>query len=217
MYQNQPMRAPWVRFFMAVSRALSLPVDLASSDVIGVLDPDHGGANPTPSGSGVAPVDAEYLVGAADPVLTDERVVTDTTTAVWDLATPGQAKVDVQPATVPVAVDVAGALDGDGTTGDPLAVRVDGVTVTINGSNELEASVAALTETFLTAADESGTLVNSRQLLAGTNVTFDDAVANQRTVNVASSVDHVVMGDGAVATGPLNNGGGQFLYTPYTP
>ncbi len=34
----------------------------------------------------------------------------------------------------------AGALDGNGTATDPLAVRVDGTTVTINASNELEAS-----------------------------------------------------------------------------
>jgi len=38
-----------------------------------------------------------------------------------------------------VAVDPAGALDGDGTGASPLAVLVDGVTVTINGSNQLEA------------------------------------------------------------------------------
>lgn len=37
-----------------------------------------------------------------------------------------------------VAVDVAGALDGDGTAGNALAVRVDGSTIQINGSNELE-------------------------------------------------------------------------------
>lgn len=39
-----------------------------------------------------------------------------------------------------VSVDAAGALDGDGSGGDPLAVRVDGVTVIINASNELEAT-----------------------------------------------------------------------------
>lgn len=37
-----------------------------------------------------------------------------------------------------VDVDPTGALDGDGTIGSPLAVRVDGVTISINGSNELE-------------------------------------------------------------------------------
>lgn len=39
-----------------------------------------------------------------------------------------------------VVVDPTGALDGDGTVADPLAVKVDGSTVVINGSNELEAT-----------------------------------------------------------------------------
>lgn len=40
------------------------------------------------------------------------------------------------------AVNVAttGALDGDGTSLSPLAVKVDGVTVTVNGDDELEAA-----------------------------------------------------------------------------
>lgn len=40
-------------------------------------------------------------------------------------------------------VDPAGALDGDGSGGSPLAVRVDGATITINGSNALEVTGAA--------------------------------------------------------------------------
>jgi hypothetical protein len=36
-----------------------------------------------------------------------------------------------------VVVDAAGALDGDGSAGNPLAARVDGTTITINGSNQL--------------------------------------------------------------------------------
>lgn len=140
-----------------------------------------------PGSGGVAPANAEYLVGAANSNLTAERVVTNTPTVTWDLATLGQAKANVVPKSVAVAVDAAGALDGDGTTVDPLGVRVDGSSVTINGSNQLQAAVASLDETFLTATDESGTLTNSRQLIAGTNVTFDDGTPNQRTVNVASS------------------------------
>lgn len=42
-----------------------------------------------------------------------------------------------------VHVDPAGAIDGDGMTLTPLAVRVDGVTVLINASNELEATAGA--------------------------------------------------------------------------
>jgi hypothetical protein len=37
--------------------------------------------------------------------------------------------------------------------------------------------------TFLTVSDETSDLPNSRQLLAGTNVTFDDTVAGERTIN----------------------------------
>jgi len=40
--------------------------------------------------------------------------------------------------------------------------------------------------TFLTAADESTILVNSRQLLAGSGVTFDDSIPNRRTVNATA-------------------------------
>ncbi|MDR7496836.1 MAG: hypothetical protein QN174_07755 [Armatimonadota bacterium] len=42
-----------------------------------------------------APAGAEYLVGAAHGELSAERVVTDTPTVAWDLATAGQAKANV--------------------------------------------------------------------------------------------------------------------------
>lgn len=45
---------------------------------------------------------------------------------------------EVPTAAATVDVDALGALDGDGSPGAPLAVRVDGVTIDINGSNELE-------------------------------------------------------------------------------
>jgi hypothetical protein len=46
-------------------------------------------------------------------------------------------------------------------------------------------------KTYLTDTDESADLANSRRLLAGTNISFDDSVANQRTLNVASA-SHIV-------------------------
>jgi hypothetical protein len=52
------------------------------------------------SGGGGAPVGAQYLVGAADATLTAERVVTDTPTVAWDLATAGQAKANVPDASI---------------------------------------------------------------------------------------------------------------------
>jgi len=42
-------------------------------------------------------------------------------------------------------------------------------------------------QNFLTWADESVDLPSSRQLLAGTGVTFDDTIAFQRTINAGAS------------------------------
>lgn len=42
--------------------------------------------------------------------------------------------------------------------------------------------------TYLTAAFEAGLLPNSRQLLAGAGVSFDDTVLNLRTININPSI-----------------------------
>lgn len=46
----------------------------------------------TTANNGNAPVDAQYIVAAADAVLTAERVATNSTSITWDFATVGQAK-----------------------------------------------------------------------------------------------------------------------------
>jgi hypothetical protein len=74
-------------------------------------------------------VDAEYLVGASNGDLTAERVVTDTATIAWDLATPGQAKASVTP-TWPIAVTAAG---GSITSGTVSFANSNGVSFGING------------------------------------------------------------------------------------
>lgn len=61
-----------------------------------VLTSQGAGADPVyASGGAGAPTDAEYLTGAAHASLSAERVVTDTTTIAWDLATAAQAKANV--------------------------------------------------------------------------------------------------------------------------
>ncbi len=67
-------------------------------------------------------------------------------------------------------------------------------------------NAAPVDATYLTETDETADLPNSRQLLAGTNVTFDDSVAGQRTVSASggssSGGGHLhglmrILGDGA--------------------
>ena len=73
-------------------------------------------------------------------------------------------------------------------------------------------------QNYLTHQDDSVILPNSRQLLAGTGITFDDTAANQRTINSTAVDDYVVMSDGATPTpSPVNDGFGNFIYIPYTP
>ncbi len=79
---------------------------------------------------------------------------------------------------------------------------------------------APTTAGYLTTVDEHVTLPNSRELLPGTNVTFDDTVAHQRTINVASTsgTDHVVASDGGIPVcSPIDDGAGSFIYILYTP
>lgn len=63
-----------------------------------------------------------------------------------------------------------------------------------NSINESEAilNIAAdKTATYLTTADETLKLPNSVQLLAGTGITFDDSVPNERTISSSGgSSDH---------------------------
>jgi hypothetical protein len=58
-----------------------------------LVNPSTGVISSTASGG--APTNAQYLVAAADPTLTAERVATNTATVEWDFTTPGQAKASV--------------------------------------------------------------------------------------------------------------------------
>lgn len=90
---------------------------------------------------------------------------------------------------------------------------ISGIPIPVTGLEDLD---------FLTHSDESAILPNSRQLIAGTNVSFDDTVVNQRTVNVTispGSVDDFVVASDGNPAGPLpiDDGAGNFIYVGYTP
>lgn len=55
---------------------------------------------------------------------------------------------------------------------------------------------------YLTHSDESASLPNSRRLVAGTNITFDDSVANQRTVSATDTDTGITELTGEVTAGP---------------
>lgn len=67
-----------------------------------------------------------------------------------------------------------------------------------------------LAASFLTVNDETADFPNSRQLLAGVGITFDDSVPGERTVN-ASASSMVPMSTGAEPLEIMSNGAGQVL------
>lgn len=76
------------------------------------------------------------------------------------------------------------------------------------------------TETYLTVADETGVLPNSRQLLAGTNITFDDSTPGERTVNASGGGGGVILEEEITLTNAqilaLNSSPISFLPAPST-
>lgn len=87
-----------------------------------------------PTSSGGAPDSAEYLVGAASGGLSAERVVTDTTTVAWDLATPAQAKANVPEAGAATKGVVQLAGDLTGTAASPALVDIGAATGPLGGA-----------------------------------------------------------------------------------
>jgi hypothetical protein len=77
----------------------------------------------------------------------------------------------------------------------------------------IPASGAPKTSTFLTSTDESAILPNSRNVLAGTGITFDDTVPNERTLNVtpAQYYDWDVLSNGDPTTPELIFAGGEVI------
>lgn len=67
-------------------------------------------------------------------------------------------------------------------------------------------------QSFLTATDETLKLPNSRELLAGIGITFDDSIANERTVNaIAVDTQWSVLSDGNLIEPELIYAGGEVI------
>lgn len=72
-----------------------------------------------------------------------------------------------------------------------LEIRATSAEGGIGGLKELE---------YLTSVDESSSLPNSREFLAGSNIAFDDSVANERTISGSAAGITELTGD--VTAGP---------------
>lgn len=88
-------------------------------------------------------------------------------------------------------------------------------TVTAN-AEEASGGITELSDLdLLTHNDESAALPNSRQLVAGTGITFDDSIANQRIISATggSSVEWSVLTDGDLDEPELIFAGGDVIMT----
>lgn len=120
--------AEWGRFFRSVRFGLS-----DGRDAETVIDSK-------------APKDAQYLVGATNDTLTAERLVTDTSTIAWDLATAGQAKASL--AYERTAAEIAAGVTPSNYAYEPGDVRRYGAATdgTSDSSTAVTNAAAANTE-----------------------------------------------------------------------
>lgn len=103
--------------------------------------------------------------------------------------------------------EVVGLIDDIGAT----------ITVIEEFDNALQNLIWLLGEAIPTDPS-TATLVlpNAKQLLAGTGITFDDSVANERTINASVAGGVLPMVNGAEPPELMSNGVGDLIIIPYT-
>lgn len=85
---------------------------------------------------------------------------------------------------------------------DLLAADVDTINEIISG---------ILAASYLTENDETFLLINSRRVLAGTGISFDDSVPGVRTISATSGTGFIPMATGAEPLDFMSNGAGEPL------
>lgn len=111
-----------------------------------------------------------------------------------------------------------GLINGLGDLEDNTGKAITSINNTINGGGSggggggggiIGASYATVNPEVL--------LPNSRQLIAGPGISLIDSGTTLQ-ISAGVTADYVVMSDGGIPNAqPLNDGAGQFIYTPYIP
>jgi len=179
----------------------------------------------TPSGGG-APTDAEYVVGAAHAGLSAERVVTDTATIDWDLATAGQAKAHVFDNSITLAklLDIATqTILGRTTaaTGDPEVLTAAQATAILDVFTSALKGLAPAsgggTTNFLRAdgtwaAPPGGSGMSITRISGASGAAGADLTVQILTANSAD-ITTVALGASAMTTTGVGVGTWRFRYT----
>jgi len=166
----------------------------AELDTTDCLLPDGAGGvtwSTCPGGGTGAPEGAEYLVGAADPSLTDERVLVAGQNTTPDLGTAGEAAIDVPDASTTTRGAVELATDGENAAG--LAVQADDVRLsnarapTAHAPSHQDAGADELDLTGLpgTAADRQPVTVEREGVEAGTRPRINFLEGSNVTISAA--------------------------------
>lgn len=91
----------------------------------------------------------------------------------------------------------------------------------VDSDNEINLDLSEIkAATILTVNNETNTFANSRRVLAGTGISFDDTVANVRTISATGSgtgQDYVIVTTGAEPAEILSNGFGSAIHLLFSP
>ncbi len=102
-----------------------------------------------------------------------------------------------------------------GSAGDWEAISL-GAGLTMTGTTLSSSGSGNTTATYLTEDDETGDLPNSRQLLAGTNVTFDTSTPGELTISTTGggTGSWIPFVDGSEPPNFITDGSGVLILVP---